>query len=487
VRPAQEAQALLEAGDAKGAMRIVNGGLNKDPDDMALLMIGSCIVSRDSCWGMSYNLLKRVADKSPPYPEIYNNLGMAASSLASSSGKDKYLDEAESYLRKAYRKTPIAAVISNLALILLHKLQLAEAEKFCREALEQDPGNVSARETLGYVCLHQGRWLEGFGNYEFTLGGKYRKLPKVEAKYWEKASQNQKLLAVGEQGIGDEISYASVLPDASKDHRITYECDARLEGLMKRSLPGVEVHGSRFTEDKPWKTETFDCVALTGSLCMQYREKDEDFPRKGYLVPDPERRLQWRALLDQLPGKKVGIAWTGGLDNTFKHRRSFNLQGLLPILKTPGVSWVSLQYNDPNKEIAEFAAKHGIEIKHWERAVGKGVDYDETAALVAELDCVVSVTTAVVHLCGALGKKCYVLVPNRNRWFYSSNTSKHRWYDSLELFKQMDKWPIEKLAEKLKSDLLPIVRPVEVIEAGAVLPRSTHEGLGISCLQRVFR
>jgi ADP-heptose:LPS heptosyltransferase len=256
------------------------------------------------------------------------------------------------------------------------------------------------------------------------------------------------------------------LPDASKDHRITYECDARLEGLMRRSLPGVEVHGTRFVEDKPWKAETFDAVTLTGSLCMQYRQKDEDFPRKAFLVADPERRAQWRVLLDKLPGRKVGIAWTGGLDNTFKHRRSFNLEGLLPILKTPGISWVSLQYNDPEKEIAEFAAKHGIEIKHWERAVGKGVDYDETAALVAELDCVVSVTTAMVHLCGALGQKCYVLVPNRNRWFYSSTTSKHRWYESLELFKQVDKWPIEKLAAKLKADL----RPLEAIEAGGCAP-----------------
>jgi tetratricopeptide (TPR) repeat protein len=449
-RVVQQAQVLLNSGDLKGAMRLVDAGLNKDPDDMAALMMAACIDAREQRWGRSYNLMKRVVEKGPPYPEALNNLGMAASSLASMTGKDRYLDEAEAALRKAYRKHPIAEVCANLALIMLHKVRLQESEKLCLECLKLDPGNVSARETLGYTYLHQAKWVEGFGNYEFTLGGKYRKIPK--GKYWEKGERGKRLFVRGEQGIGDEITYASVLPEASKDNDITYECDRRLEGLMRRSLPGVEVNGARFDEVKPEYPE-FDSVALTGSLCMEYRQEDEDFPRTGFLVADPERRLQWRTLLDTLPGKKVGIAWTGGLDNTFKYRRSFDLESLLPILRVPGITWVSLQYNDPSSELEAFAERHGVDIKHWKRAVEKGVDYDETAALVSELDCVVSVTTAMVHLCGALGKKCFVLVPKKARWFYSSPDTKHRWYDSLELFRQEDKWPIERVAERLKDEL----------------------------------
>jgi tetratricopeptide (TPR) repeat protein len=451
---AQEVEALLDKGDTKGAFKVVNAGLNKDPDDMAALMMAACIVSREGNWGIALNLLKRVKEKSPPFPEVLNNLGMCLSSLASNSGKDHYLDEAENCLRKAMHKKPLPEVISNLALVLMHKCNVQGAEKLCRDGLELDPSNVSLRETLGYACLYQGKWVEGFGNYEFNLGNKYRKIPP--GTYWERGTRGT-LFVQGEQGIGDEITYASVLPDASKDNKITYECDHRLAGLMKRSLPGVEIHGTRFEGDKSWKEgREFDRVALTASLCMEYRREDSDFPRKGFLVADPERRLQWKALLDTLPGKKVGIAWTGGLDHTFKSRRSFNLEGLLPILKTPGITWVSLQYTDPTEEIAAFKAKHGIEIKHWPRAAGKYVDYDETAALVSELDAVVSVTTAVVHLCGALGQKCYVLVPARARWFYASADSKHRWYDSLELFRQQDKWPVEKVAEKLKNDLRPL-------------------------------
>lgn len=449
---AEEAIALLDSGDKKGAMRVINSGLNKDPDDMAALMVAASIISRESAWGMTYNLLKYVMSKSPGYSELLNNFGMAASSLASSSGKDKYLDEADGALRLAYLKDTGPQVTANLALVNLHKLNLEDAERFALECLRQDPDNAQARETIGYVHLHRGHWYKGFGNYEWTLGGKYRDLPK--GKYWEVGERGKRLLVRGEQGIGDEITYASVLPQASQDNIITYECDARLEGLMRRSLKGVTVRGVRFVDDKNkgWQGE-YDSVALTGSLCMEYRQKDEDFPRTGFLIPDPIRCTQWKAALDLLPGKKVGIAWSGGLDNTFKHRRSFGLEALLPILQAPGITWVSLQYNDPSADIAELKAKHGIEIVHWKRAVDKGVDYDETAALVSQLDAVVSVTTAVVHLCGALGKKCYVLVPEKCRWFYTSHTSRHRWYDALELFRQKGEWPIERLAGRLREDL----------------------------------
>lgn len=443
----------MSKGDLKGAMKLVNEGLNKDPNDMAVLMVGASIVSRESCWGMAYNLMHRIKDRSPPFVEILNNLGMAAASLGSSTGREELFEEAEQHLRKALKKTKTKETLSNLSMLMVQTGRPVEAEKYARECIASDPGNVGAMESLGYACLHQGKWEEGFPAYDFNLGGKYRPIPKG-FQYWKPGTKGKRLLVFGEQGIGDEITYASVLPDASRDNAITYECDPRLAGLMKRSLPGVEVIGTRFKDVADWRGESrWDVAALTGSLCREYRRKDEDFPRGAFLVPDGERRLQWRTLLDTLPGKKVGIAWTGGLPNTFQSRRSFNLEGLLPILKTPGITWVSLQYKDPTDEIAALKEKHGIEVRHWERAVGKGVDYDETAALVSELDAVVSVTTAAVHLCGAIGKKCYVLVPKRCRWFYNSDTSKHRWYDSLELFRQVDKWPVERLADKLKADL----------------------------------
>lgn len=182
-----------------------------------------------------------------------------------------------------------------------------------------------------------------------------------------------------------------------------------MQGLFRRSFPEIEIYGTRNNPDKHWKDwRTIDYSCLIGSLAYHYRNKDTDFPGKPYLVADPERVTQWKSLLNTLPGQKVGIAWTGGMKNTFSHRRSMTLEEMLPILKTPGVTWVSLQYKDPTAEIRAFERQYGIKIHHWKRAA-ESADYDDMAALMKSLDCVVSVQTAGVHLAGALGVKCFVL------------------------------------------------------------------------------
>lgn len=453
---------LAEAGDMEGAFNCAYNALKKEPKDWDVLMSLAFCFMKIEQWPVAYHLLHRVRDQIGPMPELLNNLAMNSSSLASSSGKDDYLDEAESHLRKAWRRVenhPDAkdvkhSVLANLALMQVQKCMPELAEETARKALSFNPDHNATRETLGYACLMQGKFADGFENYEFAIGDKFRKpKPLGDEPYWL-GEKGGTLYLRGEQGIGDEVSYASVIPDAANDNRIVYECDRRLEGLFKRSLPNtVEIHGTRFEEERPWtQLVQPDWHALTGSLCRVYRRKAEDFPRKAFLVADPERRVQWKALLDTLPGKKVGIAWTGGLPNTFRSRRSFNLEALLPLLKTPGITWVSLQYKNPAAEIEEFKAKHGIEIKHWRRA-SEAMDYDETAALVSELDCVVTVTTALAHLCGALGKKAFVLVPKRCRWFYVGQGERHHWYESLELIRQEDKWPVERVAEKVKTHL----------------------------------
>jgi ADP-heptose:LPS heptosyltransferase len=120
---------------------------------------------------------------------------------------------------------------------------------------------------------------------------------------------------------------------------------------------------------------------------------------------------------------------------------------LLPILKKD-VIFISLQYKTPH-ELDEFEAKHGIKVYHWARATETS-DYDDTAALVDELDLVISVQTAVVHLCAGLGKECWVLVPNKPHWRYA--TERYMWGDSISLYRQNNNWqePIRNIADALQ-------------------------------------
>lgn len=446
----RKADGLLQAGNHEEAGAVLHIALNFDPNNSMALWNLAYSYMKAERWGLAYNLLKRAKEVDPGNPGIWCNLAATALSMASPTQDDKMMDEAEHLLTKAIRKAgDKPPPLNHLALIAVNRGEPERAVQFCERSLKLDPDQRDCRETLGYALLSMGNWREGFKNYDYSIGAAKVRMPKPFAQepLWE--GQKGRLFLRGEQGIGDEISYASVIPDAAKDNEVTYECDKRLEGLMRRSLPGVTVYGTRFQPSRYWSGE-FDYHALTGMLCSKYRSNGE-FPRKAFLVADPERRLQWRALLDTLPGKKVGIAWAGGLPNTFSGRRSFALERLLPLLKIPGITWVSLQYKDAAKDI-EFVETR-VKIHHWERAVGKEVDYDETAALVAELDCVVSICTAVVHLCGALGKKCLVLVPNKPRWFYGREGKEHAWYESLELYRQTDKWPIERVQQRLKEYL----------------------------------
>jgi tetratricopeptide (TPR) repeat protein len=446
-----KAEKLINAGKYDEGGHLLHIALNLDPNNSNALWNLAYSYMKAEKWGLAYNLLKRARDLNPGEPRIWCNLAAATLSMASSAQDDKLLDEAESLLHKAIRKAgDRPQPLNHLALISVNRNEPERAIQFAERSLKLDPNQRDIKETLGYALLSMERWKEGFENYDYAINAsKMRMLQPANGEPQWNGEKGGKLFIRGEQGIGDEISYASVVPDAAKDNEVTLECDKRLEGLFTRSFPNVTVHGTRFHEKRNWTGE-FDYHCLSGSLCKEYR--NEGFPRTPFLVADPERRVQWKALLDTLPGKKVGIAWGGGLPNTFSARRSFQLDRLLPLLQMPGISWVSLQYKDAAADIEAVKAK-GVTIHHWERAVGKGVDYDETAALVSELDCVVSVCTAAVHLSGALGKKCFVLVPSKPRWWYGRTGRDHAWYESLELYRQTDKWPVERIQQRLKEYL----------------------------------
>lgn len=423
---------LIEAGEPDEGMRICSDELTKDPDNAMALFVAAYACMKAERNGIAYIYLKRAVEILPDKESIWNNLGMACVGM-------QRLEEAERCLRKALELRPgFKAALNNLALLSVYDCQPDLALKYAKQSLAQDENQWDVAETKAYAHMMLGQWKEGWEGYEKMIGhSKHRKWKptKPDIPAWN--LETGVIHIRGEQGVGDEISYASILPSV-KGHKVILECDRKLEGLFKRSFPEFEVYGTRFENHRPWDNRKIDYHLLIGSLGKFFRLKNEDFPREAFLKPDPERCLQWRALLDTLPGKKIGIAWTGGLANTFRGRRSLDLEALLPILSVPGISWVSLQYQDPTEELEQFENKHGIKIHHWKRGP-ESKDYDDVAGLVNELDMVISVCTAVVHLSGALGKECHVLVPSKPRWWYGLSGKDSVWYKSLVFWRQKGK------------------------------------------------
>jgi hypothetical protein len=135
----------------------------------------------------------------------------------------------------------------------------------------------------------------------------------------------------------------------------------------------------------------------------------------------------WRDQLTHLgPGLKVGISWQGGTYKTRTSKRSIPLEGWLPVLRTGGVRFVSLQYTEgAASELDALREGHGVDVTHWREAID---DYDETAALVTALDLTISVCTAVIHLGGALGRPVWVMAPYSPEWRYGFVGERMPWY-----------------------------------------------------------
>ena len=444
------AQQFEYVGNLEQALTVANGVLDENPENAWALLIVARIHLKQQRNGLAYTLLKRSLELAPNRYDIKRNLSAACIGM-------QRLEEARRILQGIRREKPQDdKALALLCLLVVYDCNPRLAIEMGEKALAIKPEQWDVHESLGYAHLMRGEWAQGWEGYEKFIGSsRYRpkKPPHDDCPYWD-GSDGLDLYVRGEQGIGDEISFASILPEIiPRMKSVTLDCDEKLGGLMKRSFPDAEVHSTRKTKqaEKDWLAgRKFDAHCLIGSFAFDRRKATADFPGTPYLIADPERRIQWRALLDTLAGKKVGIAWTGGYKNTFRARRSLTLDALLPILRVPNVSWVSLQYQDPSDDIREFKGTHGIAISHWARAA-ESADYDDMAALVAELDLVISVCTATVHLCGALGKECWVLVPSRPRWFYGLEGRGSPWYGSVELFRQLDeKWPIDEVAARLE-------------------------------------
>ena len=397
--------------------------------------------------GLSYQMFKLAGQIAPNEAAIWHNIGKLY--------HDKNDDEtAEVFFRKALKCKPnFHPALEGLAMTSLNKGEFGKCIEYANRALAEEPDAVISKINRGMGYLALGRWREGWRDYNANIGrdDNRREIVYGDEVRWDGKS-GLDLVVYGEQGIGDEISFASCLPDLIRDSKsVTVECDGRLERLFARSFPTAKVYGTRYKKTPPeWRSkQKFDARVAIGELPKFYRNKDTDFSGEPYLKPNPQLALQWRALLDSLGDKpKIGITWTGGLPHTGQKRRSVTLDTYGLLFKSFDADWISLQYKEP--EVAGAESKYGIKIHDWEWG-NRTVDYDHTVALISELDLVISVCTTVVHAAGGLGKECWCLVPAYPMWRYRAEGDQFHWAKSVQLFRQKGReWPVGILLGKLR-------------------------------------
>lgn len=409
--------------DPDEAVRQATELLNKDPDSVLALHVIGLVYLKAERSGAAAAFLKRIVDLRPKQPTAWINYGMAL------AGCHRH-DDAIKVFRDAWKLENSSAAAANIAMCHLNMQEWQKAIEWANKAIAKNKDSASARTTLGMAKLALGDY-SGWTDSKFSIGGRFRKQIQFQDEPMWEGQQVDALVVYGEQGLGDEIMYASCIRDAKERcNTLIIECDARLESLYKQSFPFAHVYGTRRQDGVEWPAKyKIDASVPVGRLPEFFRTSKESFPGTPYLVADKERSIQWRALFNSWGSKpKIGLAWSGGSKHNYPDARAMGLEAFRPLIESVDADWISLQYKDPTQEIEET----GLPVRHFARATLTN-DYNDTAGLVAELDMVIGVHTSVHHLAGGLGVRSIVLVPTRTIWVYGSDFP---WYKSAKLFRQ---------------------------------------------------
>ena len=346
------------------------------------------------------------------------------------------------YAARALALQPrLAEAHSCHAQVLLFQGRVQEAIEACEVSLQLDPDASYTRMIRALALLSVGEFAAGWRDYEARKGVyplyAVRKLPFAE---WDGAPlAGRRLLIYQEQGLGDEIMFASCFPDALRSGAdCVIECSPRLETLFARSFPAARVISAMQNSPDVGHLDALppcDFQVAAGSLPRFFRNSAADFAgRSAFLCADAAAVVQWRERFRSVgPGLNIGIAWRGGVRQTNQAGRSLPLAALLPLLAMPGCNFVSLQHGEQDEELALLQAAHGVHIRRWPVT---DASIDDTAAMVSALDLVVSVTTTVAHLAAALGCPTWVLVPYNPEWRYQTTGSRMPWYPDMRLFRR---------------------------------------------------
>ena len=332
-----------------------------------------------------------------------------------------------------------AELLNNLGIVYqdLGRLEEAIAAYDAAILLKSDFTLAIWHRSLAYLLQHD--FARGWPDYELRLLGADRRPRAAEGANWDGgALAGKKLLVYAEQGLGDEIMFASCIPDVvAAGANCVIECSPKLEKLFRRSFPQTAVRATNPDKSLPAGAGEMDLdlQSSIGSLPQYLRRARADFPRhSGYLRADPQAVAAWRERLAALgPGLKVGISWQGGTHKSRRPVRSMPLAQWLPILQMEGAHFVDLQYTDCRAEIDELRAATGVTVHSWNEV---RADYEQAVALVTALDLVISVCTAVIHLGGALGTPVWVMAPYSPEWRYGIAGQEMPWYPSVRVFRQ---------------------------------------------------
>ncbi|MCH8044208.1 MAG: glycosyltransferase family protein [Planctomycetes bacterium] len=392
---------------------------------------------------------------SPQRAELHGNLGKIYQ-------QQDAQDDAELCFRRAISlDADCDQACRNLADLMREQNRFDEALRCYDRMIERRPQEAGPRLNRALMFLEHGRLASGWPEYAWRWRMPGGPPPRDFFPWpaWDGSSLSGKTLFVhAEQGLGDEIMYGSCYPQliARAGHCI-FSCDPRLVTLFTRSFPTATISAIRRGEESQWqgvKGRSIDFQIAAGDVPRYLRCSTESFPRqRRFLHEDEQQRAFWKDRLDALGGGlKVGIAWRAGRRPREKHIRTTRLDQWSKVLQCEGVRFVNLQHGDCAAELDAVNRSLASPIADWDDFDQTG-DLDSLAALISQLDLVISVSNTTVHLAGALGKRVWVLLSGCGTWRWVLGRERSLWYAGVRQMRRRRGGDADELLGRVADEL----------------------------------
>jgi tetratricopeptide (TPR) repeat protein len=416
----------LQAGDVVAAEACFRLALQLEPEFAEVYANLGLLLEKRNEIEAAEKSYRRSIELDPAYPETHLDLGALLSNR-------KQFKEAEQCYQQAIALSPDSpAGWSNLGVLYACMKKEEEAERCYRTAMSLDDSYAMARFNLSYLLLRQGRFEEGWYCLEardwYVAMAAHFACPR-----WQGEPLVGKSILIGcEAGHGDMIQfcrYAAVLK-AQGAESITMICHPALKTLFQ-ALEDVD---SIISIGDQIPSSGWDFWTPPLSIPYHCKTRLDSIPAKiPYLQASPELVQKWAAFLPK-EGLRAGLVWKGSTQFENDADRSLpSLEVLLPLGNVAGVNFISLQKGAGEDEA--MSPPHGLHLTH----IGSQLtDFADTAAVVTNLDLVICVDTAIAHLAGALGKPCWVLLPDyKTDWRWLADQTDSPWYPgTMRLFRQ---------------------------------------------------
>ena len=419
--------------------------LEERPQEAGLLCEQAALLERLGRFDEALASLDRALEFAPTHQQALNQRGNVLLHL------NRHEEAVLCYDRILAQSAVDAAAIFNRGNVL-QKMNCINQALWCYEqALTLQPNFPEAEMAQSHCLLLQGDFVGGWQHHEARWRTSQLRgqglFPHEPAWLGEPSLEGRSILLWAEQGLGDTIQFARYIPlVAGMAAQVTVCVPETLRRLLASltAVPNVTL----VSNDKALTPHDFHCPLMSLPLALSWTLAT--IPTAvPYLHADAELKQQWSAVLGPAsPRLRVGLAWAGRQYGELNHTRDIPLSHLRPLAEI-GVEMVSLQQQIPTGDVAELA--QWGRMRRLEAAM---TDMAETAALIDNLDLVISADTAVIHLAGALGKPAWLLLRYESEWRWGWQTGSSRWYPTVKVFRQQHRgdWSgvVEEIAECLR-------------------------------------